>query len=94
MLAIGRYPYESSVHLLEVLEVHDIEIIKALGLPKRLIEPSEEDKLIAPDHHTVPAPRRGGLPQHLELLPRVRLRAANRSQPNRSSKGPLKYKSN
>lgn len=76
MLAGARYPYESSVHLLEVLEVHDIEVIEALGLPKRLIETPEEDKLIAPDHHAVPASRRGGLPQHLELLPRVRLRAA------------------
>lgn len=57
MLPNGRYPYESSIHLLEVLEVHDIEIIEALRLPKRLIETPKQDKLIAPDHHTVPAPR-------------------------------------
>lgn len=61
---------------LEVLEAHDVEVVEPLGVAESFVEAAEKDQLVSPHHHAVPAPGRGGLAWHLQLLPRVRLCAS------------------
>jgi len=69
----GGHHFQSQRHSLEVLEAHDIEVVEPLGVTERVVETPKQYQLVSPHHHAVPAPGRGCLSQHVQLLPGVRL---------------------